>query len=85
MVCMCSVVNFFNVVLHVIVGGVLLWLITRRKELRSDKFFFLLLLGKVAHHTSEPIKGESDGHHPCLHHAVLQVGDHSPHGIDGSP
>jgi hypothetical protein len=45
MVCMCSVANFFNLVLHFIIGGVLLWLIIKRKELRHDTFFIILFIG----------------------------------------
>ena len=45
MVCMCSVANFFNLLLHFIIGGVLIWLMKGRPELRQDKFFVLLLVG----------------------------------------
>jgi len=45
MVCMCSVANFFNMILHIIIGGVLIWLMLKRKELQKDKFFILLLIG----------------------------------------
>ena len=45
MVCMCSVANFFNMILHIIIGGVLIWLMLKRKELMQDKFFILLLIG----------------------------------------
>ncbi len=45
MVCMCSLANFFNLVLHLILGAILIWLMTKRKELQQDRFFILLLLG----------------------------------------
>ncbi|MBI2647973.1 MAG: hypothetical protein HYW98_01350 [Candidatus Wildermuthbacteria bacterium] len=53
MVCMCSVANFFNLLLHLLIGGILLWLIVTRRELRGDSFFFLLLAGIVLSGTSK--------------------------------
>lgn len=53
MVCMCSVANFFNLLLHIIIGGILLWLMITRAELRQDSFFFLLLLGITLSGTSK--------------------------------
>ncbi len=45
MVCMCSVANFFNLLLHAIIAGTLIWLMVRRRELRQDAFFLILLIG----------------------------------------
>ena len=45
MACMCSVANFANLVLHVIIGGVLIGLLFAHRELMKDKFFLLLLMG----------------------------------------
>lgn len=53
MVCMCSVANFFNLLLHIIIGGILLWLMINRTELRQDSFFFLLLVGITLSGTSK--------------------------------
>lgn len=45
MMCMCSVANFANLVLYGIIGGVLVSLLWRRRELIQDRFFILLLTG----------------------------------------
>ncbi len=45
MVCMCSVANFFNFILHIIILALLISLMRRHPELRSDTFFTTLLLG----------------------------------------
>lgn len=45
MACMCSVANFANLILHFIIGGVLLWLMIRHRDLKKDTFFVLLLIG----------------------------------------
>lgn len=45
MACMCSVPNFFNLLLHFLIGGFIFWLIWRNRELINDKFFALLLIG----------------------------------------
>ena len=42
---MCSVANFANLILHFIIGGVLVWLMLRHRELTKDTFFILLLVG----------------------------------------
>lgn len=47
MACMCSVPNFFNLLLHFLIGGFIFWLIWRNRELINDKFFTLLLVGVV--------------------------------------
>lgn len=45
MVCLCSIANFLNLTLHFLVGGFLIWLLIKRKELRKDRFFALILTG----------------------------------------
>ncbi|MBI2041926.1 MAG: hypothetical protein HYT20_02830 [Candidatus Nealsonbacteria bacterium] len=47
MACMCSVPNFFTLILHFLIGSFIVWLISTNKELIKDKFFGLLLVGIV--------------------------------------
>lgn len=47
MACMCSVPNFFTLVLHLLIGGFIIWVIMKNKELITDRFFILLLTGII--------------------------------------
>ncbi len=47
MACMCSVPNFFTLILHFLIGGFIVWLLLSNKELIKDKFFILLLIGII--------------------------------------
>ena len=47
MACMCSVPNFFNLILHFLIGGFIVWMMVTHKELIQDKFFLLLLIGII--------------------------------------
>jgi L-cystine uptake protein TcyP (sodium:dicarboxylate symporter family) len=47
MACMCSVPNFFNLILHLLIGGFIIWMMATHKELIKDKFFLLLLIGII--------------------------------------
>ncbi len=53
MVCMCSLANFFNLVLHGIILGVLIFLMNKHRELRADAFFTILFLGVLFSGTSK--------------------------------
>lgn len=45
MVCMCSVANFFNLILHLIITGIIIWMMIKYKNLAGDSFLMLLLVG----------------------------------------
>lgn len=47
MACMCSIPNFFNLVLHFLIGGFIVWLMLRNRELVKDRFFIILLIGII--------------------------------------
>ena len=53
MVCLCSIANFLNLTLHFLLGGFLIWLLAKRKELRKDRFFTLILIGIAFSGTSK--------------------------------
>lgn len=53
MVCMCSLANFFNLLLHGIILGVLVLLMNKNRELRADAFFTILLVGVLFSGTSK--------------------------------
>lgn len=53
MVCMCSVANFFNLILHVAIAGLLIRMMIKRRELMRDTFFILLLIGILFSGTSK--------------------------------
>lgn len=46
MACLCALPNFFNLILHFIIGGVLITVIMQRRT-SNEVFFSLLLLGIV--------------------------------------
>jgi len=46
MACLCSIPNFFNLILHFIIGGILIAMIMQY-GMRRDMFFGLLLVGIV--------------------------------------
>lgn len=45
MVCLCSVANFFSIVLHILIASLLIWLMWRKRELIKDRFFIIILVG----------------------------------------
>lgn len=47
LVCMCEVPNFFGVVLHLLIIGLLVNMLLKNKELKNDNFFMMLGLGLV--------------------------------------
>lgn len=47
MACMCSLPNFFTLIFHFLIGGFIIWILLKNKELTSDRFFIFLLLGII--------------------------------------
>lgn len=43
--CMCSLPNFFGVLFHILIIVLLIAMLTKNKELRTDRFFMFLLIG----------------------------------------
>ncbi|OHA65221.1 MAG: hypothetical protein A3D64_02335 [Candidatus Wildermuthbacteria bacterium RIFCSPHIGHO2_02_FULL_49_9] len=52
MACLCALPNFFNLILHFIIGGIIITAIMKQGA-RRDLFFVLLLLGIILSGTSK--------------------------------